>query len=42
MTDHRLNLTLYKLSDILDGDLDELIEPLLMEHQVRELAALGE
>ncbi len=42
VTDHRLNLTLYKLSDILDGDLDELIEPLLMEHQVRELAALGE
>ena len=41
VTDHRLNLSLYKLSDILDGNLDELIEPLLMEHQMRELAALG-
>lgn len=41
VTDHRVNLTLYKLSEIVEGSLDQLIEPLLAEHQAEELAAMG-
>jgi len=41
LTDHRINLTLYKLSDILAGSLDQVIEPLLNEEQAEKLAALG-
>jgi peptide chain release factor 1 len=37
VTDHRINLTLYKLSDVIEGQLDELIEPLLQEHQAELL-----
>lgn len=40
MTDHRINLTLYKLTDILEGDLDSVVDPLSQEHQADELAAL--
>ncbi|VVE15698.1 peptide chain release factor 1 [Pandoraea nosoerga] len=42
MTDHRINLTLYKLEYIMDGDLDELINALVTEHQAELLASLGE
>jgi peptide chain release factor 1 len=42
VTDHRINLTLYKLENILEGSLDELIDPLTNEHQTELLAALGE
>jgi peptide chain release factor 1 len=42
VTDHRINLTLYKLEAILQGDLDEVIEPLINEYQADLLAALGE
>ena len=42
VTDHRINLTLYKLETILDGNLDELIDPLINEHQTEMLAALGD
>jgi peptide chain release factor 1 len=42
MTDHRINLTLYKLDFIMDGDLDELTRVLVAEHQAELLAALGE
>ncbi|GAA4325309.1 peptide chain release factor 1 [Pigmentiphaga soli] len=42
VTDHRINLTLYKLQNILDGDLDELLSALAAEHQAEQLAALGE
>jgi peptide chain release factor 1 len=42
MTDHRINLTLYKLDFIMDGDLDELTTALAAEHQAELLAALGE
>lgn len=42
VTDHRINLTLYKLPEIMDGDLDELIKALINEHQADLLAALGE
>jgi peptide chain release factor 1 len=40
VTDHRINLTLYKLDFILEGDLDQVIEPLINEHQAEQLAAL--
>jgi len=42
VTDHRINLTLYKLQSIMDGDLDELTKALLAEHQAEQLAAMGE
>ena len=40
VTDHRINLTLYKLDDVLMGDLGHLIEPLNNEYQADQLAAL--
>jgi peptide chain release factor 1 len=42
ITDHRINLTLYKLQQVLDGDLDELIGALVAENQARLLAELAE
>ena len=42
VTDHRINLTLYKLGEIIMGDLDSIIEPLINEHQAEQLAALAE
>jgi len=42
MTDHRINLTLYKLDFIMDGDLEELTNALVAEHQAEMLAALGD
>ena len=42
MTDHRINLTLYKLDQIMDGDLQELSDALASEHQADQLAALGD
>ncbi len=42
LTDHRINLTLYKLQQVLDGDLDEVTGALLAEHRAELLAALGE
>lgn len=41
VTDHRINLTLYKLDEIVDGGLEQLIEPLVNEYQADQLAALG-
>ena len=41
LTDHRINLTLYKLEAIMEGDLDEVIEPLINEYQAEQLAALS-
>ena len=41
VTDHRINLTLYKLDDIIEGDLDEVIGPLANEHRADQLGALG-
>lgn len=41
VTDHRINLTLYKLDEVLGGGLEQVIEPLVAEHQADELAALG-
>lgn len=42
LTDHRINLTLYKLEAIMEGDLDPVLEPLISEHQADLLAQLGE
>ncbi|HKT30883.1 MAG TPA: peptide chain release factor 1 [Gammaproteobacteria bacterium] len=41
VTDHRINLTLYKLDDILQGRLDELIVPLMNEYQAGQLAEMA-
>lgn len=41
ISDHRINLTLYKLSEILEGDLDQVIEPLINEYQADQLALLS-
>jgi peptide chain release factor 1 len=40
VTDHRINLTLYKLDEVIQGDLDPVIEPLRKEDQADRLAAL--
>ncbi len=42
VTDHRINLTLYKLEEILGGDLDQVINPLLSEYQAEQLAMLSD
>lgn len=41
MSDHRINLTLYKLDQIMQGDLDEIIDALTADHQAQLLAAEG-
>ena len=41
VTDHRINLSLYKLDQVLAGNLDDLIDPLCAEDQAEQLAALG-
>jgi peptide chain release factor 1 len=41
VTDHRINLTLYKLDEIMGGNLDLLIDPLMQEHQADLLAETG-
>ncbi len=40
VTDHRINLTLYSLDEVIAGNLDNVIEPLLREYQADQLAAL--
>ena len=42
LTDHRINLTLYKLDDIMQGGLEQVIQPLISEHQAELLTQLGE
>ena len=42
VTDHRINLTLYKLDQVITGDLDQLVNPLVHEHQAEQLAALAD
>lgn len=42
VTDHRIQLTLYKLSEVLEGQLDLVIEPLLIEHQAELLGQIGD
>jgi len=42
LTDHRINLTLYKLDRVMDGDIDEVLTALGSAHQAEQLAALAE
>lgn len=42
ITDHRINLTLYRLNEVMEGDLDIVIAPLVHEHQADQLAALAQ
>lgn len=42
VTDHRINLTLYKLTEVMEGHLEEVLEPLSQEYQAELLASLGE
>jgi peptide chain release factor 1 len=42
ITDHRINLTLYKIDAMMDGDIDDLCNALAAEHQAELLAALGD
>ena len=42
VTDHRINLTLYKMDAIMDGDIGELTSALMAEHQAEQLAAMAE
>jgi peptide chain release factor 1 len=42
VTDHRINLTLYKLDEILEGNLDQVVQPLINEYQADQLAALND
>ena len=41
VTDHRINLTLYRIDAIMDGDLDEIIDALAQEFQAEQLAAIA-
>jgi peptide chain release factor 1 len=41
VTDHRINLTLYKLDEVLQGDLQQVIDPLINEYQAELLASLA-
>jgi peptide chain release factor 1 len=42
LTDHRINLTIYQLEDVTEGNLDPVIEPLMQEHHADLLAAMGD
>ena len=42
VTDHRINLTLYKLDEILEGSLDQVVDPLINEYQADQLAELAQ
>jgi peptide chain release factor 1 len=42
ITDHRINLTLYKLAEIMEGDLEAIIEPLVVEQQTNQLTELND
>jgi len=42
VTDHRINLTLYKLSEVMEGDLQVFIDPLILEQQTNQLTELND
>jgi len=42
VTDHRINLTLYKLQEIMNGELNAVIDPLLVEYQTEQLGSLSD
>ncbi len=41
LTDHRINLTIYRLNEVMAGDLDQVIQPLRNEYQAEQLGALS-
>ncbi len=42
VTDHRINLTLYKLDEVVQGNLNQILEPLINEYQAEQLASLSD
>ena len=42
VTDHRINLTLYKLNEIMEGDLESIIDPLIVEYQTNQMIELND
>ncbi|AAU37799.1 MULTISPECIES: peptide chain release factor 1 [Basfia] len=42
VTDHRINLTVYRLDEVMNGKIDELIQPIITEYQADQLAALSD
>lgn len=42
LTDHRINLTIYRLEEVIEGDLDAVLEPIKQEHQADLLASLSD
>ena len=42
VTDHRINLTLYKLNEIMEGDLESIIDPLIVEQQTNQMIELND
>ncbi|MGI2169190.1 peptide chain release factor 1 [Shewanella sp. MF05960] len=42
VSDHRINLTLYRLNEVMEGDLNALLDPIMLEHQADMLAALAD
>ena len=42
VTDHRINLTLYKLDEVMQGALDQVVNPLVQEHQTQLLAEMAQ
>lgn len=42
VTDHRINLTLYQLAEVMAGDLDPIVQPLVNEHQADQLSSLSQ
>lgn len=42
MTDHRINLTLYKLERMMEGEIEEVVDALMADYQASQLAQLGE
>ncbi|MGP1939400.1 MAG: peptide chain release factor 1, partial [Arsenophonus sp. ET-DL9-MAG3] len=42
ITDHRINLTLYRLDEVINGKLDMFIQPIINEYQADQLSALSE
>ena len=42
VTDHRINLTIYRLDEVMEGKLDMLIQPIVQEYQADQLSALAD
>ncbi|GLQ75008.1 peptide chain release factor 1 [Vibrio sp. vnigr-6D03] len=42
VSDHRINLTVYRLNEVMEGDLQSLVDPVIQEHQADQLAALAD